>query len=72
MARETGKIAFYNHNRGFGFIAPDSGGKDVFVHVRTLEQAGIDESTIAEGDRLEYEIIADRDGKLQATRVSLA
>ena len=72
MARETGKIAFYNHNRGFGFIAPDRGGKDVFVHVRTLEQAGIDESTIAEGDRLEYEIIADRDGKLQATRVSLA
>ena len=46
----TGTVKFFNHSRGFGFIEPEDGGKDVFVHVTAVEQAGI--SSLEEGDKV--------------------
>lgn len=61
----TGTVKFFNHNRGFGFIEPEDGGKDVFVHVTAMEQAGI--PSLDEGDKVEYEIKQDeRSGKSSA------
>ena len=63
----TGTVKFFNHSRGFGFIEPEDGGKDVFVHVTAIEQAGI--SSLEEGDKVEYEIKQDeRSGKSSAGR----
>jgi len=61
----TGTVKFFNHSRGFGFIEPEDGGKDVFVHVTAVEQAGI--SSLEEGDKVEYEVKQDeRSGKSSA------
>ena len=57
---QTGTVKFFNHSRGFGFITPDDGGKDVFVHATALERAGI--SAINEGDKVSFEIEDDRRG----------
>lgn len=54
----TGTVKWFNAAKGFGFIAPDNGGKDAFVHISALERAGI--SHLAEGQKVEYEIMADR------------
>ncbi len=64
-----GTVKFFNTTRGFGFIAPDDGGKDVFVHVSALESAGI--PTINEGQKLEYEIATGRDGRTSAENLKL-
>jgi CspA family cold shock protein len=64
----TGKISRWNGDRGFGFIKPDAGGDDVFVHVSEFERAGLD--TPSEGDAVGYEVkISDRTGKPQAIRL---
>jgi CspA family cold shock protein len=55
---ETGTVKFYNDQKGFGFIAPDNGGKDVFVHATALERAGI--SGLQEGQQVSFEIETDR------------
>jgi len=65
----TGTVKWFNPNKGFGFIEPEDGSKDVFLHVSALEQAGI--STVGEGQRLQYELAAGRDGKTSADNVSL-
>jgi len=63
MAR--GSVKFFNHVKGFGFIAPDDGGSDVFVHVSAVERAGLD--GLNEGDEVTYELEQDRrSGKLAA------
>lgn len=62
----TGTIKFFNHSRGFGFIEPEDGSKDVFVHVTAMEQAGI--PSLEEGDKVEYEVKHDeRSGKSSAS-----
>jgi cold shock protein len=62
----TGTVKFFNHSRGFGFIAPTDGGPDVFVHVTAVERAGLSE--IKEGQKLSYEVETDRrSGKSSAT-----
>lgn len=67
----TGTVKFFNPNKGFGFIQPDDGGTDVFVHISAVERAGM--YTIAEGQKLSFDIVKDnRSGKsaadnLQAT-----
>jgi CspA family cold shock protein len=62
----TGTIKFFNHSRGFGFIEPEDGSKDVFVHVTAMEQAGI--PSLDEGDKVEYEVKHDeRSGKSSAS-----
>ena len=59
--RVNGTIKFFNHARGFGFIAPDDGSKDVFVHASALEQSGI--PSVDEGDTLSFELADDKRGR---------
>ena len=61
-----GKIKWFNPNKGYGFIANDAGGKDVFLHVSALEKAGID--TLEEGDAVSFEIGENR-GKETAINI---
>jgi len=69
MARGT--VKFFNAQKGFGFIQPDSGGPDVFVHVTALERARI--SNLAEGQKVEYETEPDRrTGKTAVSNIWLA
>jgi CspA family cold shock protein len=56
----TGTVKFFNATRGFGFISPDDGSKDVFVHVTAVEQAGM--TSIAEGQKLNFEVQSDARG----------
>jgi cold shock protein len=68
--RQTGTVKFFNHSRGFGFIAPDDGGKDVFLHISALQHAGL--SAPDEGARVSFETEPDRRGKgPQAVNVQL-
>lgn len=59
--RQTGTVKFYNETKGFGFIKPDAGGADVFVHVSAIERSGI--GTLTEGARISYETEPDKRGK---------
>jgi CspA family cold shock protein len=59
----TGTVKFYNSQKGFGFIQPDTGGPDVFVHATALEAAGI--YSLNEGQKVEFEVVSDR-GKSKA------
>lgn len=67
----NGTVKFFNHSRGFGFIAPDDGSKDVFVHITALEASGI--SSIDEGDKVTFDVEDDPRGRgKQATNVQMA
>jgi cold shock protein len=64
----TGTVTWYNETKGYGFIQPDNGGKDVFVHATALERAGM--RGLAEGQKISYEVEADRrTGKESATNL---
>lgn len=65
----NGTVKFFNSTKGFGFIQPDNGGKDAFVHVTALERAGI--SGLAEGQKVSYDLETGRDGKASATNLSV-
>ena len=54
----TGTVKFYNDQKGFGFIQPDDGGKDVFVHISAVERAGL--SGLNEGQKIAFDLVADR------------
>jgi len=54
----TGTVKWFNGQKGFGFIQPDDGSKDVFVHISAVERAGI--SNLNEGQKISYEVVADR------------
>jgi CspA family cold shock protein len=61
----TGTVKWYNAQKGFGFIQPDDGGKDAFVHVSAIERAGMGDLT--EGQKISYELVTDkRSGKMSA------
>ena len=62
-----GTVKFFNTSKGFGFIAPEGGGKDVFVHVSAVERAGM--YTLNEGQKVNFEITTER-GKTAATNLS--
>ncbi len=67
----TGTVKWFNAQKGFGFIQPDSGGPDVFVHISAVERAGL--SGLAEGQKVSYEMVADkRSGKSSADQLQLA
>lgn len=59
----TGTVKWFNGQKGYGFIQPDDGGKDVFVHATAVERAGM--SALVEGQKIEFEIVTDR-GKASA------
>jgi CspA family cold shock protein len=54
----TGTVKWFNTQKGYGFIQPDAGGPDVFVHISAVERAGM--STLREGQKISYEIVKDR------------
>ena len=71
MSRVNGTVKFFNHTRGFGFIEPEDGGKDVFVHASAIERAGL--PPLNEGDKVTFEIEDDRrDRGKQAANVQMA
>jgi CspA family cold shock protein len=67
----TGTVKWFNGQKGFGFIEPNDGGNDVFVHISAVERAGL--SGLAEGQKVMFEIQTDRmRGKVSAANLSLA
>ncbi len=60
----TGTVKWFNSAKGYGFIQPDDGSADAFVHISALEQAGL--SGLREGQKVEYEIVPGRNGKSSA------
>lgn len=65
----TGTVKWFNATKGFGFIQPDAGGADVFVHITALQGAGL--SSLNEGQRVSYELESQR-GKVAATNIQIA
>jgi CspA family cold shock protein len=57
----TGVVKFFNAERGYGFIKPDDGGRDVFVHITAVERAGL--KSLSEGQRISFEVEPDKKGK---------
>ncbi len=64
-----GTVKFFNTARGYGFIAPENGSKDAFVHISALERAGI--SSLSEGQKVEYELQEGQQGKSSAENLKL-
>jgi CspA family cold shock protein len=58
---QSGTVKFFNPEKGYGFIKPDDGGKDVFVHISAVEQIGL--ATLQEGAKIQFEIEPDKKGK---------
>ena len=65
-----GTVKWFNQTKGYGFIAPESGGKDVFVHISAVERAGIRE--LKDGQAVTYELQSGRDGRESASDIALA
>ena len=67
----TGTVKWFNSEKGYGFIQPDDGGKDVFVHISAVEQAGM--RILNEGQKISYEMLSDRrTGKASASNLQSA
>jgi len=67
----TGTVKWFNETKGYGFIQPDDGGKDVFVHISAVERSGM--NGLAEGMKVTYDVEADRkSGKESATNLKVA
>ncbi len=65
----TGTVKWFNHTKGYGFIQPDSGGADAFVHISAVERSGIPD--LVEGQKVEYELVTGRNGKEAADNLKL-
>lgn len=65
-----GTVKFFNHDKGYGFIAPEDGGNDAFVHITAVEQAGL--ATLDKNQRVSYELSPDKNGKSSATNLQSA
>lgn len=65
----TGTVKFFNTTKGFGFIEPEDGSKDAFVHISAVERAGL--SSLNEGQKVSYEVQPGRDGKMSAENLSI-
>jgi CspA family cold shock protein len=65
----TGTVKWFNNDKGFGFIAPDNGGQDAFVHISAVERAGL--STLTDGQKISFELVSDRKtGKMSADNLA--
>ncbi len=70
MAMPTGTVKFFNAQKGYGFIVPEGGDSDVFVHISAVEQAGM--STLHEGERVSFDVVTDqRRGKPNAQNLKV-
>ena len=66
----TGTVKFFNENKGYGFIAPDGGGNDAFVHISAVERSGM--HTLRQDQRVSYDLQEDRRGKMAAVNLKAA
>jgi CspA family cold shock protein len=66
---QKGTVKWFNPTKGYGFITPATGDKDVFVHISAVERAGL--STLNEGQSVEYELVAGRNGKMSAENLKV-
>lgn len=66
----NGTVKWFNATKGFGFIAPDTGGKDVFLHISALERAGM--NSVSDDQKVTFDVEAGRDGRESATNIALA
>jgi CspA family cold shock protein len=66
----TGTVKFFNEQKGYGFIQPDEGGQDAFVHISAVERAGM--NTLRENQRVAYDLEEDRRGKMAASNLRSA
>jgi len=66
----TGTVKWFNTTKGYGFIAPDTGGKDVFVHISAVERSGL--TGLADNQKVTFDIESGRDGRESAVNLSLA
>jgi CspA family cold shock protein len=66
----TGTVKFFNENKGYGFIRPDDGGNDAFVHITAVERAGM--RTLRQDQRVSYDLEEDRRGKMSAVNLRTA
>jgi CspA family cold shock protein len=66
----TGTVKFFNTQKGYGFIQPNDGGRDVFVHISDVERSGL--RTLVEGQKVGYEMVTDRNGKSKASNLTAA
>ena len=69
MALITGTVKFFNTTKGYGFISPDNGEKDAFVHISAVQRSGL--QGLYENDKVTYELETGRDGKESATNLTL-
>jgi cold shock protein len=65
----TGTVKWFNATKGFGFIAPDDGGKDVFVHISAVERAGL--TGLADNQKVSFDMERSRDGRESASNLKL-
>ena len=66
----NGTVKWFNSTKGFGFIAPETGGKDVFVHISALERSGL--SSLSDDQKVTFDVQSGRDGRESAENLALA
>jgi CspA family cold shock protein len=69
MAMPTGSVKWFNPVKGFGFIVPDDGSEDAFVHISAVERAGL--TTLNEGQKIEFELQPGRNGRMAAANLQI-
>jgi len=69
MSSITGTVKFFNTTKGYGFISPDNGEKDAFVHISAVQSSGL--QGLFEGDKVTFELQTGRDGKVSATNLAV-